>query len=157
MSPDRVLPHAARLVCGVAERNPAETHAVLLSLDVEGLRALAVVLAASVDPGQPLGQLEADPAAGTVGRVVLAVSLMTGIPGTLIYGRDRTREVSAARMVVCWVASALGLSSVAIGAALRRDHSTVLSATSKVTATPELYRVAQRVLADVQPRDRKAA
>jgi hypothetical protein len=150
MTPEEVVPHAARLVCGVTERNPAETHDVLLSLDVHGLRALAVVLAASVDPDKPLGGTGAAPNDGqVVGRVALAVTIRTGVSVTSIYGRSRQTDQFEARALVCWIASALGVTSAGIGRALQRDHSTVLNATAKVTATPRLLALAQQILDDV--------
>lgn len=150
MTPEQAIPHAARLVCGVAERNPAETHDVLLSLDIAGLRTLAVVLAASVDPGRPLGAGIEQSSGQTIGRVALAVTIRTGISVTVIYGRDKHTEAVEARAVVCWVASALGLTSTAIGRALQRDHSTILNATAKVTGSPSLLNLAEQVLGDVE-------
>lgn len=158
VTPEEAIPHAARLVCGVAERNPAETHAVLLSLDLAGLRTLAVLLAASVDPDRPLGAELIEQSPGQlIGRVALAVTIRTGISVTVIYGRDKHTEAVEARAVVCWVASALGLTSTAIGRAMQRDHSTILNATAKVTGSPALLDLAERVLDDVQRQKERAA
>jgi hypothetical protein len=152
-----MLPHAARLVCGVAEHNPAETHAVLEPLDIQQLRTLAVILAASVDPEKPLGQLDTPIYVGTVARVVRAVAYECDVDATDIYDRSREADVIDARHIVCWVASAMGLKSTEIGKALHRDHSTVLNSCARVTSQPDLHRVANRVLDDIQRREREAA
>lgn len=148
---DDIAPQAARLVCGVLERDANETHAALDGLTVQQLHALAVLLAASVDPERPLGHTETLPVYyGTVARVATAVSWHTGVDTALIYSRTRDQDATDARHIVCWVASALGLRSVQIGRALHRDHSTILNSTAKVTATPALLRIARRVLKEVK-------
>lgn len=154
MTPEQAIPHAARLVCGVAAHDADETHDVLLSLDVDGLRALAVVLAASVDPDRPLGGLtRTETPAQLVGRIVLAVTIRTGVGVTAIYGRDRHADVADGRAIACWVASELGLGPSAIGRALDRNHATVMHAIDRVINTPRLLGLAREVLADLQQED----
>lgn len=148
---DDMAPHAARLVCGVLERDADETHAALDGLTITQLHALAVLLAASVDPEQPLGHTENLPTYfGTIARITATTAWHTGINATEIYGRSRDRDITDARQIVCWVAAAQGLRSVQIGRALHRDHSTILNATAKITANPALSKVARRVLKDIK-------
>jgi hypothetical protein len=150
-------PYAARLVCAVVEWDQAESHRILLGLNTDELRALAVILAASVDPDRPLGVIKAEETAGTVGRIVICVSDATGVDVQDIYSQDRSRYATDARHVACWVASALGMKSTHIGRAIHRDHSSVLNGVDRVTRTPNLLRVAQHVLEDIQKRQQEAA
>jgi chromosomal replication initiation ATPase DnaA len=152
---DDLTPYAAQLICGVIEHNPAETHAILNGLTRHQLQALAVILAASVDPDKPLGRATemVPPYIGTVGRIVQTVAIEIGVDPTDIYGTSRERLDVDARHIVCWIAAAFGLSSTQIGKALSRDHSTVLNATTRVTSTPMLMRVASRIHAELQERE----
>lgn len=63
-----------------------------------------------------------------VKAIALAVSAETSIPISAIYGRSRVSEVVQARWMVMRLAAQEGLSTVAIGLALNRDHTTVIHA-----------------------------
>lgn len=150
-------PAAARLICAVAEDDEHESHSILNTLTRRQLMAVAVILAASVDPDRPLGEVGTDRAAGIVGRVVVEVALTTGVPSSEIYGRCRDRDVVDARHICFWVASALGLTSVQIGRAMGKDHSTILNGCARVTATPHLHQAARRLLKAETRRRKEAA
>jgi chromosomal replication initiation ATPase DnaA len=150
-----LTPTAASLVCAVDDRDIEESHAILLSLTAHELMALAVILAASVDMDKPLGTAagESESTSATIRRIARTVSDVTGVNVGDIYSTSRYREVTAARQIVCWVATAVGLKSTAIGKSLKRDHSTVLHATERVTATPALLADARRVLERIDEKE----
>ncbi|EFQ84736.1 bacterial DnaA helix-turn-helix domain protein [Aeromicrobium marinum DSM 15272] len=147
---EAAVPHAARLVCAVAEGDAREAHDVLLSLTVAELHALAVTLAASVDPELPLlvGP-QVPPEAGQVGQVVLAVAVALRIPSTDIYSPRKTLDLVDARHIAFWICRALDVPVTAIGRAMHRDHSTVSSGAQRVTRTPALLRRAEQIHADL--------
>lgn len=65
--------------------------------------------------------------AGDVKPFVDAVAAATGLPARLIYGHDRRRNIVAARHLVFYAAHRSGISLSAIGRAMNRDHTTVMS------------------------------
>jgi chromosomal replication initiator protein len=138
---NEVTPTAAQFVCAVADMDARETHHILLGLSREQLMALA----ASVDMEKPLGESNIDPSAAVVSRVAVAVANHLNVMPHDLYGPSREREIVEARQVTCWIASALKISSSAIGRALNRDHSTVLHSVEKVTSTPQLLTKARRI------------
>lgn len=149
---------AARLVCGVADHNPAETHKVLLKASHDDLMRIAVLLAASVDPKRPLyAASDETTESACVARIVSIVTARMGVTPIEVYSRKRDVAVAEARQVVCWVASAEGMTSVAIGRTLRRDHSTVLHSIDRVTRTPKLLTTARAVVDEIRDHEREAA
>lgn len=145
-----LTPTAARLAGAVDQRNEAESHEILLSLNRQQLMALSVILAASVDLDRPLGVRTVQTPGSIVSRIAADVAERTGVTTKDIYNGNRDRDVTDARQIVCWVASAVGLKSTQIGRALNRDHSTVLHSIDRVTSTPILLSVARKVHADQQ-------
>lgn len=141
-------PRAAALVCAVEERDARAIEDILTQLDTDGLYALAVILADSVDPDRPLTRaVEID---RSPRRVVMECAAEVAdeymISVEDILSRSKDAEILAARHVTCWMAAARGVTSTAIGRALGRDHSTALNSISRVTGTPELRRVGERLM-----------
>lgn len=151
MSAVDVRPIAARLACDVADRDLADCRALLADLSHEDLIAVAIVLASSVDPDKPLGVVESHEM--TVRRIVRATVARSSVTVEDVLSGARGRPIADARQIVAWVAAAQGLSSVAIGRVLGRDHSTILHSILRVTSTPAMHRRAQGVLEAVQGYD----
>lgn len=60
-------------------------------------------------------------------RIIDEVELETGVSIDDILGNTRKREVVEARRKVMYIAYSRGMSSTRIGAAMNRDHTTVLA------------------------------
>lgn len=138
------------LICAVHDQDQSEIDALLDDLTEPQLRRLLLIMAALIDPNQPLGDLTpADTYAGTIGRIVGIVERRTWVVGHEIYDRNQHRDVVRARQIVCWVASQCGLSSVKIGRTLDRDHATVLHSIKRVNADPGMLADAEAVLSEL--------
>lgn len=145
MSPDdraaAVIPTAAALVCAVADHEPDEVARVLA--EVTDWHALAVVLAGHVPADSailgPAGPLTHD----DIAKVLLEETARRfRITVDQIRSTDRRREVVDARAVAMAAMRYAGLTSVFIGHVVRKDHSTVLYAASRVGENARLRRVA---------------
>lgn len=147
------IPTACDLVCAVGDRDHQRIHEILTSSNTEELYALAIVLAAMVPDDTNIdvllarNGLEIVPTAGqrTVREAANITARYLDISPHAIFTRSRERKVLDARQVVCWVAADAGFSYSEIGRHIKRDHSSVMHAVSKVTQTPHLYAVANRV------------
>ena len=60
-------------------------------------------------------------------RVIAAVCQRYGLTEKQLRGTDRARSISGPRMVAMWIMRASGMSYPAIGMALDRNHSTIIS------------------------------
>lgn len=142
------LPHAARLVCAVAARDEPESHALLRELTREELMAVAVVLAASVDPDRPLGTAPLTPTAEAqtrVAKIVNRVAHHCGVKPSDICSTSRERSIVEARQIVCWIAASEGIGTSAIGRGINRDHGTATHSIEKVTRTRHLLEHARHI------------
>lgn len=72
--------------------------------------------------------LPAFPSRVLIADIVARVAWESGLDGTDIIGRSRMAHVSRARWAVIWLARAFGNSTVKIGHALDRDHSSIVDA-----------------------------
>ena len=156
MRDDRVtdtVPTACDLVCAVGDRDQQRIHDILTGSDTKELYALAIVLAAmvpddtNVDVLLARNGLEVVPTAGqrTVREAADIAARYMDVSPHAIFTKSRERPVTDARQVVCWVAADAGFSYSEIGRHIKRDHTSVMHAVSKVTRTPRLYAVANRV------------
>lgn len=62
-----------------------------------------------------------------------------------IFGMGRHRSVAEARQIAIWLLRRRGYSLPQIGAAMARDHTTVLHAIRKIEATPDLLEIARGI------------
>lgn len=148
MTPDEqifaVAPAAAALVCAVADRDPDDVARALDGLDPTGLHALAILLAAHVPDTAPLSLGTISPEIQMRRAVSLAAAAWRVKP-SLILSRSRGRQVLDARAVAMAALRYLGHTTVAIGEAFDRDHSTVVHAASRVGENPRLRRAALEI------------
>ena len=105
---------------------------------------------------EPASEDDDEPTIDTGGDIVDIIASIVArhldVSVNSIYARNLTREATKARHVACWVATQAGVTSVKIGRALGRDHSTVIHGRQRVDAEPELLAVAHAVLADYRER-----
>lgn len=73
------------------------------------------------------------------------VSRACGLAPAAILSRSRLRCYAEARQIAFWLLREAGLSYPQIGAALNRDHTTVLHGVTKVDADPWLQALARRI------------
>lgn len=142
-------PAAARLACAVAEMDIDASHELLLSLSRHELMSVAVLLAASVDLEKPLGSAGTNATAANLNKIIRVVADRLGVKPSEITSRDGRKHITEARQIVCWVAIAQGITSVATGRAIGRDHSTALHGVDKVTQTARLLHIARGVHDDL--------
>lgn len=135
------LPTAAALTVAVADHDQDLVRDVLTGLDTLRLRALAVVLAAHVDPDKPF--ISRGPV-NVVRSAVHLVAARYGITEHLVH-TSRTQVALDARAVACYVGHLAGMSSVAVGRDIGRDHSSVLNAWGRVGANPKLRAIANDI------------
>lgn len=144
------VPTAAALVCAVADRLPGDVARILA--DITDWHALAVVLAANVDPDSELGRLlPGRPLTDdqVADEIVTQAALVFGTTVDELEGTSRYRNVLDARAVAMAACRLAGLSSPYIGRRLNKDHSTVLYAASRVGENARLQRIARRIAAPV--------
>lgn len=144
----KALPDAARLVCAVAARDEPESHTLLRNLTHDELMAVAVILAASVDPDRPLLTAPTTPEAvdqSRVATIVRNVGYHCGVTADDICGPSRERQIVEARQVVCWIAASEEIGTSAIGRGINRDHATAFHSIEKVTRTPHLLAHAREI------------
>lgn len=96
-----------------------------------------------------------DEATATVAHLVVAVAVATGTDASHIYGRRSDSTTCDARHMVAYLARREGLTWTAIGKALHRDHSTVLSGAKRVERNHELRTLA--LIARHEINERQAA
>lgn len=148
----RAMPHAGALAVAVADRSKAGVEQVLRDLTREDLYALAIVLAASVDPDSTLLRpLVPMSEASVVEHAVTEVAQRYHVEVEAIFSASRDRAVGEARQVAMAACRLAGLSSPAIGKAFGRDHSTVLYAATRVGESPKLQRIARAVAEPLAP------
>lgn len=141
-----MYPTAAALACAVADMGPGQVADILTPLTVRDLHALAVVLAAHIDPDKPF---QAAPMVNPIAAAVRAAAIRFHVPEAAVLSGSRHRPVVDARAVACYVARIAGMSSTAIGSYVGRDHTTVLYACTRVGENPHLRAVAGDVFADL--------
>lgn len=139
-----MLPTAAALTCAVADRDREEVARVLTGLDTKSLHALAVVLAAHVDPDKPF--IPAPVHTAPIVAIVHSAALRFRVTETLIVSVNRSRDVVDARSVACYAARLAGMTLTDIGRHVHRDHSTVFHACTRVGEDHRLRRVANAIL-----------
>lgn len=140
------IPTAAALIVAVDAGDPTEVADILTALDTDDLYALAVVLAAHIDPDRPLAMhgTQVSPIAACSRSAAAAF----GIPMTAMRGDcPRTRDVLDARAVAIYAAKVCDPAAAwtAIGRYVGRDHSTVIHAHTRVGENDRLRRIAVRI------------
>jgi chromosomal replication initiation ATPase DnaA len=81
-----------------------------------------------------------------VGSVVRAVAMAHHVDVGHILGNTRRREVTRARMTVCYIAAEIfGHGYAPTGRALNCDHTTVMHAVRRVSADPEWRTAAEEI------------
>lgn len=149
--PDRLanamLPVAAAITIAIDEEDAAEIERLLTGLSTQQLYALAVVLAAHVDPDRPMVRRPAS--AGATKKAARRAALAFGTDIEAVMGDSRRREVLDARAVVYYAAHLLGENYSQIGRVMSRDHSTVMHGYSRVGTTPRLRGIAEQIARDL--------
>jgi chromosomal replication initiation ATPase DnaA len=135
---------ASRLIAAV--QGDGDSSQIVQTLTRLDLEMVALHLAERLVASQPSGQQAKIRTVREVGRVVGAVSSLTGISVPQIYGRDRTKPVAAARHIVCYVAFALNITVVEIGLAVGRDHGTVSASIKRVRHDKILREIAHQTM-----------
>lgn len=143
-----LLPTAAALTCAVADNNRVEVRRLLASVDPRTLPTLTVLLAAHVDPEKPFRPNVMHTDAPIV-PIVRAAGIRFLIPEAQIRSAARSRTVVDARSVACYAARLAGMTLTDIGTYVRRDHSTVLYACTRVGESAHLRRTANAILLDL--------
>ena len=137
------IPTAAALSCAVKDGDRDEVARILLPMTVPQLHALAVVLAAHVDIEEPLRPEH------TPGDVYALATRYAAeyfeVSAEAIRSRDRTRRVAHARIVAMAVARKAGRTTVEIGRAFDRDHTSVIHACERANHDPMLKLAVERV------------
>lgn len=113
-------------------------------LFVAAERGLDAAIAAVAILGEQLGRC--DRVHDELSQLIGTVALMCGVDQSLILGRARHFAASEPRQIAMWVAYRRGYSTVQIGAALNRDHTTVLHGLHMVDRTPSLLARAEQCL-----------
>lgn len=133
----RAQPNAAALIEAVADEDADAVAEVLTTLDRQGLYALAVVLAGQLMPE--------DDDTEKMRKAVAMSAHAFGLSASETLGASRERAALDSRAVAAYVGRLFGLSSVRVGKAIGRDHSTVLNAWGRVAETPRLRGIAHRI------------
>ena len=139
---EAMTPVAAALAVAVDEESADDVAALLTNLDTAELYALAVVLAAAVDPDKPLVRTTV---AGLTKQCARRAALAFHLDVTDVMGESRRREVLDARAVTYYAAHLAGDNYSQIGRVMQRDHSTVMHGVSRVAATRRLRIVAEGI------------
>jgi chromosomal replication initiation ATPase DnaA len=139
---DEMLPVAAALAIAVDEEDTDAIERMLTTLSTNQLYALAVVLAAHVDPDRPF--VRTDIAAATK-RAARHAAELFDIEVADIFGDSRRREHSEARMVTYYAAQLAGDNYSQIGRVMNRDHTSVISGVTRVGETPRLRAIARQI------------
>ena len=82
-----------------------------------------------------------------VGEIVRHAATTYGVDVGLILAGSKLDGPTRARQVVCYAASLLGHSYSHVGRQLDRDHTTVMYACRRVSATPHMRTVAEQIAA----------
>lgn len=112
---------------------------------------LAIILARQARPSDPV-RTSVTPEVSGDRLIALAIDKATrhyGVLASDLVSPNRQARVATARHVACWLARDAGATSVAIGRALNRDHTTVLASCHRVERSHALLAVA-RTLRDRQ-------
>ena len=118
--------------------------------EITALRAEVAALRHSVRNLERQGRLSASAmplVEARVERLIIEASAAFGVPPEMILSQRRTMAVAHARQWVMYEAYALGMSSTQIGAALQRDHTSVLNGVKEEEkrrkALPDNYNLAK--------------
>lgn len=144
---EAITPDAAALVCAVLDDDRRSVATILNPLDRESLYALAILLAANVadDSGLQAGAKQAPKPALVVQHAIHEAAVAFGTSPEAILSTARHRAIGEARQVAMAACRLSGMTSVAIGEAFGRDHSTVLHAATRVGESERLRRIAKRI------------
>lgn len=137
-----MTPVAAALSVAVDEENADDVAALLTNLDTRELYALAVVLAAAVDPDKPLVR---SAVSAITKRCARRAAQLFVLDVADVMGASRQRDVLDARAVTYYAAHLAGDNYSQIGRVMNRDHSTVMAGVSRVATTPRLRTVAEGI------------
>jgi chromosomal replication initiation ATPase DnaA len=141
-----MIPVAAGLAVAVDEDDPDTVEEILTTLSTQQLYALAVVLAAHIDPEKPLVRADV---AGATKRAAHKAAVLYQVDVTAIFGPSRYQDVTTARVVTYYAAHLLGDTYSQIGRVLNRDHSSVMSGVNRVGADQQLREVARAIARDL--------
>lgn len=133
----RALPQAADLIEAVAAEDQAAVAEILTGLNRTELYALTIVLA-----GQ---QLPATTETEQMDKAIQLAANAFGCTTGVVLSASRRREALDARATAAYVGHLLGINYTRIGREIGRDHSTVISACSRVGETPRLRGLAHRI------------
>jgi hypothetical protein len=143
---EKSLAQATRVVAAVASGDTETVDELLDEMNVAQLRALATMLAASVDLQRLAPQpVEAGPA-GICRIAVDAAARAFGTTPEAVLGDDRHRAVSDARAVAMAAARTSGITLTAIAEHFNKDHTSVIYAGKKAAANPRLADAAARIV-----------
>lgn len=145
----RMLPRAVGLTVAMHSKRPAvQTGALagdlISDLTESQLRNLALCLAAYCDPTRILREVLDDPK-DSVELTIAAASQRFGVTAAEVLGLGKRQELIDARHVAAYAARLYGMTSVAIGKAMNRDHTTILYGCARVGESPRLRRIAQDI------------
>jgi len=143
---EEMLPVAAAFAIAVDEEDTGEVQQILTTLSTNQLYALAVVLAAHVDPDKPL--IRAD-IAGVTKRAARMAAAHFQVEQSAIFSDSRIREHATARLVTYYAAHLAGDSYSQIGRVLNRDHTAVISGVARVGSDPRLRDVARAIATEL--------
>jgi chromosomal replication initiation ATPase DnaA len=141
-----MLPVAAALAVAVDEEDAVAIAELITTLSRQQINALAVVLAAHVDPDKPLIR------ASVVGVTKKAARLSAdafSVDLVQVMGQSRRLEFIDARVVTYYAANLAGESYSQIGRIMQRDHSTVMSGCARVQQNGRLRRVAEQIATEL--------
>lgn len=139
-----MLPVAAALAVAVDEEDPSTVEQLLTTLSKQQLYALAVVLAAHIDPDQPFTRREGG-VPGATKKAARKAAEVFQIHTALVMSEDRHRQVVDARVVAYYAAHLLGETYSEIGRVMNRDHTTVSHGCGRVGADPRLRAIATAI------------
>lgn len=137
-----MVPVAAALAVAVDEHDPQTVADLIVNLDRNQMNALAVVLAAHIDPDKPLLRVGLP---GATKKAARAAATAFNLNTAEVMGDSRRRDVLDARAVTYYAAHLLGDNYSQIGRVMSRDHSTVMHGYGRVGETPRLRAVAARI------------
>jgi chromosomal replication initiation ATPase DnaA len=120
---------------------------LLSTLDTDTLRTYALAFARRIPA--PILETPADGIAWAMEQATLRAARIFNTTPADVLSTARYQEALEARQVVCYVGRTLGMPYKAIGRQVRRDHSTVMSAVSRVGETPRLKRIANGIAAEL--------
>lgn len=141
-----MTPIAAALAVAVADHNADEVANLIVGLSRNQMNALAVVLAAHVDPDKPFKRVVI---ANATQKAASRAAVAFGLHPSEVMSTSRRREVLDARAVTYYAAHLAGDNYSQIGRVMDRDHSTVAHALSRVGTDRRLRRIAKRIARDL--------